>query len=80
MRQTFEILLDIPNVTIEKVETEHKGSIVIPIKSTIEGTHCHTCGKKIIKVYGDDREITLRHLPILGKKTFIRLRPVRYQC
>ena len=58
MRQTFEILLDIPNVTIEKVETERNGAMVITIKRTVEGTHCHTCGKKIIKVYGDDREIT----------------------
>ena len=80
MRQTFEILLDIPDVTIEKVETERNGAIVITVKSTVEGTQCHTCGKKITKVYGDAREITLRHLPILGRKTFIRLRPVRYQC
>src|SRR6267378_5650520 len=28
----------------------------------------------------EDREITLRHLPILGRKTSIRLRPKRYQC
>src|SRR5467141_1174935 len=27
-----------------------------------------------------DREITLRHLPILGRKTFMHLRPKRYQC
>ena len=80
MRQTFEILLDIPDVTIEKVETERNGAMVITVKSTVEGTQCHTCGKKITKVYGDDREITLRHVPILGRKTFIRLRPVRYQC
>jgi transposase len=80
MRQTFEIPLDIPEVTIEKVETDRHGDFVITVKSTLEGTHCHTCGKKITKVYGDDREITVRHLPILGRKTSIRLRPVRYQC
>ena len=80
MRKTFEIPLDIPDVTIEKVETDRHGDFVITVKSTVEGTHCHTCGKKIIKVYGYDREITLRHLPILGRKTSIRLRPVRYQC
>jgi transposase len=80
MRQTFEIPLDIPEVTIEKVETDRNGDVVITVKSTVEGTHCYTCGKKITKVYGDDREITLRHLPILGRKTYLRLRPVRYQC
>src|SRR6266851_2880588 len=80
MRKTFEIPLDIPDVTIETVETDRHGDFVITVKSTVEGTSCHTCGKKVTKVYGYDREITLRHLPILGRKTYIRLRPVRYQC
>ena len=80
MRKTFEIPLNIPEVTIQHVETDRHGDFVITVKSTVEGTSCHTCGKKITKVYGDDREITLRHLPILGRKTYIRLRPVRYQC
>src|SRR5712691_10167486 len=80
VHKTFEIPLDIPDVTIEKAETNRHGDFVIIVKSTIEGTYCHQCGKKITKVYGYDREITLRHLSILGKKTFIRLCPVRYQC
>src|SRR5713101_1411174 len=80
MRKTLEIPLDIPEVTIQHVETDRHGDFVITVKSTVEGTSCHTCGKKITKVYGDDREITLRHLPILGRKTYIRIRPVRYQC
>src|ERR1700741_266553 len=80
MRKTFEIPLDIPDVTIQTVETDRHGDFVITVKSTVEGTSCHTCGRKITKVYGEDREITLRHLPILGRKTYIRLRPVRYQC
>ena len=80
MRKTFEIPLDIPDVTIENVETDRNRDLVITVKSPVEGTYCHTCGKKITKVYGYDREITLRHLSILGRKTYIRLRPVRYQC
>ena len=61
MHKTFEIPLDIPDVMIEKVGTDRHGDFVMTVKSTIEGTHCHICGKKITKVYGDDREITLRH-------------------
>lgn len=80
MRKTFEIPLDIPDVTIQTVETDRHGDFVITVKSTVEGTSCQTCGKKVTKVYGYDREITFRHLPILGRKTSIRLRPVRYQC
>jgi len=80
MHKTFEIPLDIPDVMIEKVGTDRHGDCVITVKSTIEGTHCQICGKKITKVYGDDREITFRHVSILGRKTCIRLRPVRDQC
>ena len=80
MRQTFEIPLDIPDVTIESVTTNRVGHIEITVKSTVEGTPCHLCGKMTTQFYGEDREITLRHLPILGRKTFIRLRPKRYQC
>src|SRR6266568_3083358 len=71
MRKTFEIPLDIPDVTIQTVETDRHGDFVITGKSTVEGTSCHTCGKKMTKVYGEDREITLRHLAILGRKTYI---------
>ena len=80
MRQTFEIPLDIPDVTIENVTTNRMGHIEITVKSTVEGTPCHRCGKMTTQFYGEDREITLRHLPILGRKTFIHLRPKRYQC
>ena len=80
MGQTFEIPLDIPDVTIESVVTNRIGHIEITVKSTLEGTPCRQCGKMTIKCYGEDREITLRHLPILGRKTYIRLRPKRYQC
>ncbi len=80
VHKTFEIPLDIPDVTIEKTETDRHGDFVITVQSTIEGTYCHQCGTRITKVYGYDREIIMRHLSILGKKTFIRVRPVRYQC
>ncbi len=61
MHKTFEIPLDIPDVMIEKVGTDRHGDFVMTVKRTIEGTHCPICGKKITQVYGDDREITLRH-------------------
>jgi transposase len=80
VRQTFEIPLDIPDVTIENVTTNRMGHIEITVKSTVEGTPCHRCGKMTTQVYGEDREITFRHLPILGRKTCIHLRPKRSQC
>ena len=80
MRQTFEIPLDIPDVTIANVTTNRLGHIEITVKSTVEGVPCHHCGQMTAKFYGEDREITLRHLPILGRRTSIRLRPQRYAC
>ena len=80
MRQTFEIPLDIPDVTIEHVRTHRKGHIEITVKSTIEGTPCRQCGQMTTQFYGEDREIRLRHLPILGRQTYICLRPKRYEC
>ncbi len=79
MTTHIQIPSDIPDVTIEHVEiTEH--AIIITVKSTLEGGICHKCGRPISKFHGHDEMITLRHLSILGKKTLIRLRPVRYRC
>jgi len=56
--QTFEIPLDIPDVTIESVATNRMGHIEITLKSTVEGTLCRQCGKMTTTCYGEDREIT----------------------
>jgi transposase len=80
VRHTFEIPLDIPDVTIEAVMTNRVGHFQITVQSTIEGTPCHQCGQMTTTFYDKDREISLRHLPILGRKTYIHLRPKRYQC
>ncbi len=52
MRQTCEIPLDIPDVTIENVTTNRIGHIEITVKSTVEGTPCHRCGKMTTQFYG----------------------------
>jgi transposase len=80
MRRTFEIPLDIPDVTIEAMKTSRVGHIELTIQSTLEGTPCHQCGQMTTTCYDQDREIVLRHLPILGRHTYIHLRPKRYQC
>jgi transposase len=76
----FEIPLDIEDVKIEQVEFTPTNEIIITVTSTVEGTQCHRCGKKITTAYGCGREITLHHLPILGKPTYIRIKPKRYPC
>ncbi len=76
----FEISLEIPNIKTEKVEKNNRGDFIITVSSTVEGTICHRCGREITKFYGYGRETELRHLPILGHKTYIRIRPKRYEC
>jgi transposase len=78
--KSFEVPLDIPDVEIETVETDKKGNLIITVRSTVEGTNCHKCGKKITQSHGCDKPILLRHLPVLGRATYIRLRPQRYEC
>lgn len=77
---TFEVELDIPGVKITKVEIDKNGNLTITVESEVEGTHCHKCGKKITKHHGHDKKITLRHLSILGRETYICICPKRYQC
>jgi len=76
----IEIPLDIPNVEIENIEINKEGDIIITVRSTVKGTRCHKCGRKITKLHCHDREITLRHLSILGRRVYIRICPARYQC
>ena len=76
----FEIPLDIEDVKIERVEFTQDNEIIITVTSTLEGTNCHRCGKNITAAYGYGREITLRHLSILGKPTYLRIKPKRYPC
>ncbi len=77
---TIEIPLDLPKVAILSLETNQKGDFIITIESTQEGTCCHKCGRKTTHCLGHDRPIELRHLSILGKKTYIRICPARYHC
>jgi len=72
--------LGIPNVKVLSVDLDERGDVIITVESTQVGTHCQHCGRKITKFHGHDQWIELRHLPILGRRTYIRLRPNRYEC
>ena len=72
--------LDLPNVTIIKIENNPAGDYIITVDSTLTGTTCRECGREIEDFHGYGRPITLRHLPILDHKVWIRYRPKRYRC
>lgn len=74
------IPLDIPDVEVVGAEINKQGELIITVVSTLESAICHCCGREITDFHGHDRAIELRHLSILGRPTYIRLRPKRYRC
>jgi transposase len=72
--------LGIPDVEVLSVDLNERGDVIVTVQSTQVGTMCQHCGRKITKLHGHDRWIELRHLPILGRRTYIRLQPKRYEC
>jgi transposase len=76
----LEIPLDLEGVEVEGIEFTDQGEIFITVTSTVDGTDCHVCDEKITDFYGQERKIILRHLPILGKPTYLKIQPQRYRC
>ena len=78
-QSAIQISIDLPNFKVNRVEeTEHEINIY---GETTEGFgRCHSCQKKITKRHARDRERRLRHLPILGKPTYIIYHAHRYFC
>lgn len=74
------IPLGIPEVRVLKTETGERGEIIITIESTKTGAACRKCGKWITKQHGHDEWVTIRHLPVFGRPSYLRYRPRRYQC
>ena len=79
MAHRFEIPLDIPDVNILDVKVK-QDEVHITVESTVRHSRCPQCGKQLTKVHGHDRERVLRHLSILGKPTYIHIRPLRFVC
>ena len=79
-RNTISLPLDIPDVKVIGTEINEKGDYIITVESTRKSAICQHCGKRITQINGHNREIELRHLPILGRRVYIRIRPRRYEC
>lgn len=72
--------LDIPDVEVIGTEINERGDYIITVESTRNSAVCQHCGSRLTKLNGHNREIELRHLPILGRRVYIRIRPKRYEC
>jgi len=76
----ISIPLDLPDVRVLDTQINEQGEIIITVESTLEGCQCNHCQKKIEAFHQDDEWITIRHLPMLGRPVYIRMRPKRYNC
>lgn len=72
--------LGIPDVRVLKTEINSRGELIITVESTKAGTTCRRCGRWTDKFHGHDDWVSLRHLPVFGRPTYLRYRPRRYQC
>lgn len=72
--------LDIADVRVLKTEINARGELIITVESTKAGTVCRRCGRWIDKFHGQDDWVSLRHLPVFGRPSYLRYRPRRYQC
>ena len=79
-RAQVTVPLDIPDVRVLKTEINTDGELIITIESTQTGTSCRRCRRWIKKSHGHDDWVTVRHLPVFGRPTYLRYRPRRYQC
>ncbi|MBX0330183.1 ISL3 family transposase [Oscillochloris sp. ZM17-4] len=80
LESAMEQLLDLPHVRVTKVEQTTDGSYRITIESTLPSTTCRKCGRRITTPHASDDWVTLPHLPILGHRVFLQLRPKRFRC
>ena len=74
------IPLDIPDVQVLQTEINAHGELIITIESTKGWAKCRQCGRKIEKFHGHDQWVTIRYLPVFGRRTYLRYRPKRYEC
>lgn len=79
-KNTIMLPLDIPDVEIIGTEINKHDDYIIRVESTRDYAVCQHCGSQLTKLNGHNREIELRHLPILGRRVYIRIHPKRYAC
>ena len=76
----IELDLELPDVEVLRSFRDNKGNYVIELQSTKKSGICRKCGKKIRNFKGYGEWIMIRHLPILGREVYLKIRPRRYQC
>jgi transposase len=72
-------LLGLEDIEIVESFLNSENEIIIRVVSTKKEIPCHKCGQPC-DAHGKGNPMKLRHLPILGHKTYIELTPPRGIC
>jgi transposase len=76
----ISIPLDIPDVHVLQTDLTKAGEFILTVESILTSTTCRRCGRTITESHGTDQPRLLRHLPILGRPVYLRIRPKRFRC
>src|SRR5262245_33015905 len=75
----IEVPLNLPYVRVLRSNIDDR-NLTVTVESTLRNATCPNCGELITELHSYDDPILLRHLPCLGLKTWIELRPKRFIC
>ena len=76
----ISIPLDIPDLRVLQTDLTQANEFILTVESTLDSTSCRRCGRTITEPHGTDQPRLLRHLPILGRPLYLRIRPKRFRC
>lgn len=72
-------ILGLSDIEIIAIEIDKQNQFIFKVVSTKKEIPCRICNKPTAS-YGNGQTLLLRHLPILGRKTFIEITPKRGRC
>jgi transposase len=76
----FTTLLNLSDIAVTEILHSPNGrEVTIVVKSIRDNLNCRICGKPT-RGHGLGRTLRMRHLPILGKETYIEITPRRGIC
>lgn len=80
MENFIRVPLNLPDTRVLEVTKTERGHWLIRVESTLKGTKCKRCGRRITDVHGYDQPVRLRHLPLFDVPVYVEVRPKRYRC
>ena len=61
-------------------EITRADELILTAERPRTSTCCRRCGATLTRQHGTDRARLLRHVPILGRPVYLRIRPRRFRC